>query len=79
MSINLMDFTNSFHPQLLSQERSRHGFFILSNFFRRSGANDGTTHFTSAGSHIDKIIGHFNHIQIMLDNDYGISFINQLL
>ena len=54
-------------------------FFIFYDFFRWSFANDGSTAFATFRTHVNNVIGTSYHIHIVFYNQYGITFISQLV
>ena len=53
-------------------------FFDLRHFFRRTLANDGTAPVTALRAQVHDIVRRLNHVQIMLDNNDGITTLAEL-
>ena len=47
--------------------------------FRCAGSNQLTASSSAFRSHVDDVVGEFYHVEIMLDDDYGIAFVHELL
>ena len=64
------------HPELGTEVGSS-GRIELSKLLRRACRNNHASVFTAAGSHINNMIGAFEHIEIVLDYEHSIAFIYQ--
>ena len=56
----------------------RIAFGVLANFFRGTFCNDGASASSAFITDINNMVGHFDHIHIVLDDEDGIPFIYQL-
>ena len=62
-------------PQILPRIRFRAGGDLLG----RTGADDLSAAVTALGAQVDDMVGGFNHIQVVLDDQHGISALHQPL
>ncbi len=47
--------------------------FLLHHFFRRAGKQDLTAFTTAFGAHVDQVVGAFDDVEVMLDDDDGVA------
>src|SRR5262245_48947803 len=61
------------------QRLPRIGLLILRHGFRRTFGDDLSAAFAAFGPEVDHPIGRFNHVQIVLDNDHGVTQVYESL
>lgn len=78
--------TNGYFPasrfylfKFLPQIFCRIAFFRFCDFFRRALSDDSAAAVTAFRSQVDDIIGHFDHVQVMLDDNHRIALVDQSL
>ena len=49
----------------------------LGNLLRRALGHDGSTGITRLGSHVDHPVGPLDHIEVVLDDEHGVSGVHQ--
>ena len=54
-------------------------FLELGDLFWASGGDDGTTVVAALGTEVDEVVGGFDNVHIMLDDDYGIASVDQTM
>ena len=66
--------------QLLFQERSGIALrFLLYHLFRGAGKQDLAAFTTAFGTHVDQVVGAFDDVEVMLDDDDGVALFHQLV
>ena len=58
----------------LPGERSR----ILAQALERTGIDDTATEFAGAEPHVDDLVGHGDHVGVVLDDQHGVALVAQL-
>ena len=61
------------------QVSPRHTFFHIFDLLRRPTRNNPAALFSAARTHVDDVVGIFNHIQVVFDDKDGGSVFNQRL
>ena len=61
----------------LSEERRRAAFFIFGDFFGSSRGDDLSSAVTGFGSDVDDVVGLRHQIEMMLDDDDRVSFVDE--
>lgn len=54
-------------------------FFVFTDFLRGTGTKYFSSVFSAFRTNINNVIGNFNNIHIVLDYDYGVSFLYQFI
>ena len=53
-------------------------FFNFGNFFGGAGAHNLSAGKAAFGTNIDDVVGTFNNVEVMFNNDNGMAAVNQL-
>ena len=72
-------FYELFPFQFFFQESWRVAFLRLRYFFRSSGCKHLTATSSAFRTDVDDVVGKFYDVEVVLDNDYGIALVHELL
>src|SRR3954453_12443221 len=66
-------------PHNLSQSHGSVAPLVAHQLFRSTDCNNLPTRFATLGTHINQIIGTLDHVQIVFDDQHGITKVDQAL
>ena len=77
---NPFGIVHSLFLQFLFQERSGIALrFLLYHLFRGAGKQDLTAFTAAFGAHVDQVVGAFDDVEVMLDDDDGVALFHQFV
>jgi hypothetical protein len=77
--IHDLNFLQNYTFQLTFQKLPRPALFLLSYRLRRAGAHNGAAAAAAFGADIHDVIGHFDHVEVVLDHDDGVAFVHEFV